>query len=305
MRALWGGERAPVTLLGGMLGSGKTTLVNRLLATESVGRIVVLVNDVGEVAVDAALISAVTDDVIELTNGCVCCSFADGLGPALEQLREWPEPPERVLIELSGVAQPHRVVPWASTTGFALDGVVVCADVERIGEQLVNRWLADTAVAQLAAADVVVLTKTDLVSPPVVDRARRAVRAHTTAPVVIAADAPVPWLLVGAADSAPGPKRSVVGGSAAEWQVSTWSGTVANERALTEALAGLPRSVIRVKGVVADDGGDRLLVQRVGERTEISVSGLEPQGLVLIATSEVPLEPAIAEFGRSVSGRSE
>ncbi len=104
-----------------MLGSGKTTLVNRVLAAPGTGRLAVLVNDVGSVAVDATLIRQATDQVIELSNGCVCCSFAQGLGPALESIRGWEVPPDGVLLELSGVADPARVVHWAQGTGFRLD----------------------------------------------------------------------------------------------------------------------------------------------------------------------------------------
>ena len=77
MSELWGGRRAPVTLLGGYLGSGKTTLLNELLASAD-RRYAVLVNDIGAVNVDAALVARRDGDTIELTDGCVCCSLVDG-----------------------------------------------------------------------------------------------------------------------------------------------------------------------------------------------------------------------------------
>ena len=103
----------PFTLLGGYLGAGKTTLVNRLLATTD-RRLVVLVNDVGAINVDVALIASHDGETLTLSNGCVCCAIADDLGPALERVRELaagPNPPEQVIMELSGVAEPARVAP--------------------------------------------------------------------------------------------------------------------------------------------------------------------------------------------------
>ncbi len=302
---LWDGQRAPVTLLGGMLGSGKTTLVNRLATGNPGLRLAILVNDVGEIAVDAALIRSNSDDVIELTNGCVCCSFAGGLGPALEALRDWPEPPERVVIELSGVAKPQRVVPWASSTGFRLDGVVVCADAERIAAQLTDRWLADTAVAQLEAADVVVLTKSDLLSAGGVAAARAAVASRTSVAVVDSVGLDV-WPLLGASVTSGGLAESETAvGSEPQWRVGTWRGVVGDRAELLGLLGGLPAGVIRVKGVVADRSGGRWLVQRVGERTEISATTLDVDGLVLIATPEVTIADAVAAMEDRVCGGSD
>ena len=117
--------RIPFTLLGGYLGAGKTTLLNRLLVDAHGQRIAVLVNDVGAVNVDAALIADHDGETLELTNGCVCCAIADDFVTTLERVRAMAPKPDRVVMELSGVAEPARLVPWANTTGFRLDGVVV------------------------------------------------------------------------------------------------------------------------------------------------------------------------------------
>ena len=85
-----------------------------------------LVNDLGSVNIDAALIASQDGDTLELSDGCVCCSLVDGFALAFERLRERPEPPDQVLVELSGVADPIRVVPYTGTalafleTWFAL-----------------------------------------------------------------------------------------------------------------------------------------------------------------------------------------
>ena len=106
---LWSGRRAPVTLIGGYLGSGKTTVLNHLIRHADGRRLVVLVNDIGAVNVDAALVAEHDGDTMTLTNGCVCCSITDDLGLTLESIRQMPEPPDHVVMELSGVAEPARV----------------------------------------------------------------------------------------------------------------------------------------------------------------------------------------------------
>ena len=117
----WDGRRVPVTFLAGYLGSGKTTLINSVLATTD-RPVAVFVNDVGSVNVDARLIRRLSGDTLELTDGCVCCSLSDGFGAAFDQLRAREVPPDHLVIELSGVADPTRVLPWGRSAGFRLDG---------------------------------------------------------------------------------------------------------------------------------------------------------------------------------------
>lgn len=187
------GERLPFTLLGGYLGAGKTTLVNRLLATASGERIAVLVNDVGAVNVDAALIADHGGETLTLTNGCVCCAIADDFTITLETVRTLDPPPDRVVMELSGVAEPARLVPWADTTGFRLDGVVVAVDAEQFAEQLTRRFVADAVEAQVRAADLIVITKTDLVDVERIAETRRLLAERSAAPTIeaVAGDAPL------------------------------------------------------------------------------------------------------------------
>ncbi|NIR41904.1 MAG: GTP-binding protein, partial [Actinobacteria bacterium] len=162
--APWDGRRVPVTLLGGFLGAGKTTVVNEVLARTD-RPIAALVNDVGAVNIDAALVRRRHGDTIELTDGCVCCSLAGGLAAALDTLRERPDPPDHVIVELSGVADPGRVVPWAGSDGFRLDGVVVLVDAEQFPERVHDPATADAVITQVRRADLLVLTKLDLATP--------------------------------------------------------------------------------------------------------------------------------------------
>ena len=161
--APWDGRRVPMTLLGGYLGSGKTTLLNDLLRRTD-RPIAVLVNDVGEINIDAALLQRRSADTIELTDGCVCCSISESLGTTLAEMRRRPTPPDHVVIELSGVADPTQVMPWAESDGFRLDGVVVLVDATNFRERLADERTRPLLLRQLEPADLVIISKSELVT---------------------------------------------------------------------------------------------------------------------------------------------
>ena len=153
----------PVTVIGGYLGAGKTTLVNHLLRHADGLRIAVLVNEFGALPIDADLIEAQDDALISIAGGCVCCSYGNDLIAAMMELSKLPQAPEHILIESSGVALPGAIAASVGLLeGFAIDGIVVLADAETIREQAVNDYIGDTIERQLADADLVVLNKSDL-----------------------------------------------------------------------------------------------------------------------------------------------
>ncbi|WP_419920857.1 CobW family GTP-binding protein [Candidatus Poriferisodalis sp.] len=156
-------QRIPVTVIGGYLGAGKTTLVNHVLRSSD-ERIAVIVNDFGEISIDEDLIAAAEGDKLTLANGCICCTLADGFAAALQTVRSAEMPPERLLIEASGVADPAQIAAYGHTPGLRLDAVVVMADAEQVRRQANDRWVADTVQLQLAAADLLVLNKVDLLA---------------------------------------------------------------------------------------------------------------------------------------------
>lgn len=164
----------PVTVLTGFLGSGKTTLINRLLREAHGRRFAVIENEFGEINVDAELLVREKDEtVVQLTNGCICCTVRGDMANALSRLVQLREHEGRaqfdhVLIEPTGLADPGPIVRtfMAETeilSHFFLDGVVTLVDALH-GERTLNESVE--AQAQLAYADQVLITKADLISDP-------------------------------------------------------------------------------------------------------------------------------------------
>ncbi|MBA3508391.1 MAG: GTP-binding protein, partial [Betaproteobacteria bacterium] len=115
----------PLTVIGGFLGAGKTTLLNHLLGAPHGRRLAVLVNDFGPINIDAALIRSRSEDTISLANGCACCSVAGDLTRALIELAQRDEPPDAIVLEASGLADPHGIAQVAlANPALRLDGVL-------------------------------------------------------------------------------------------------------------------------------------------------------------------------------------
>ena len=166
--------KIPVTLIGGYLGAGKTTLVNHLLRNADGRRLAVLVNEFGELPIDADLIEARDGNLLSISGGCICCSFGSDLLGALMQLKDRSDAFDHLLIETSGVALPQSIVQSLSLLpDLAIDGVIVLADVETIEQRARDRYMSDTVLAQLAHADIILLNKADLVSPEQFDAVSR------------------------------------------------------------------------------------------------------------------------------------
>ena len=156
--------RIPVTLIGGYLGAGKTSLLNHLLTCGGGERIAVLVNDFGALGLDAALVARRDAETVTLTNGCVCCSIADDFGAALDAQVRAPVPPARIVVETSGVAEPGKSARYASGwPGVRLDAVLTVVDLEAVRAQARNRYVGGLVARQIEAADLIVANKADRV----------------------------------------------------------------------------------------------------------------------------------------------
>lgn len=153
----------PVTIIGGYLGAGKTTLINRILRQADGTRLAVLVNDFGDIAIDADLIESADDQVLNLAGGCVCCSIGSDLVATLSALRERLGDIDHVLLETSGVALPGVV---AATVSLAPQvrrhAVIVVIDLLNGPAWLADRYIGDTVERQIAAADILLLNKQSL-----------------------------------------------------------------------------------------------------------------------------------------------
>lgn len=156
----------PATVIGGWLGAGKTTLVNHLLRHAGGRRIAVLVNDFGEVSIDADLIEGAEGGVLSLAGGCMCCSWGEDLFGTLARVRARQPAPDVLLVETSGVAQPAAVARLLRLApGLEVEGVVVLVDAETVRERAADRYVGELVRQQLAEADLLLLNKLDLVTP--------------------------------------------------------------------------------------------------------------------------------------------
>ena len=201
--------KIPTTVFTGFLGAGKTSLIRNLLRHAGGRRIALIVNEFGDVGVDRELLlgcgdaACAEDDIVELANGCICCTVADDFVPTMERLLARMPPPEHIVIETSGLALPKpllKAFQWPEIrTRVTVDGVVAVVDAAAVRdgmfadapEALAAQRLADPALdhdspleelfeEQLAAADLVVLNKADLVAaadwPAIEDRVRLELR---------------------------------------------------------------------------------------------------------------------------------
>lgn len=164
-------NRIPVTIIAGFLGAGKTTLLNNLLTVPHGKEVAVLVNEFGEIGIDHALIVASDDDVIELSNGCICCSIRGDLVVAIDKLLARDKKFDYLLIETTGLADP---APVAQTfladermlSLFQLDSVVTVIDAHHVLDLLAGKLspeLAELGVKQIAFADKLILNKVSMV----------------------------------------------------------------------------------------------------------------------------------------------
>jgi G3E family GTPase len=156
----------PVTILTGFLGAGKTTLLNHILTNQEGLRTAVLVNEFGEIGIDHELIVKTNDEMVELTNGCICCSINDELLNTVYKVLERPEPPDYLVVETTGLADP---LPVAMTflgsdlrNETRLDSIITVIDAENFGEEILD---TEVGRAQVLYGDILMLNKSDLVPP--------------------------------------------------------------------------------------------------------------------------------------------
>ncbi len=185
----------PVTVLTGFLGAGKTTLLNRILTEQHGRKIAVIENEFGEVGVDNQLVITSDEELFEMNNGCICCTVRGDLIRILGRLMKRKDRLDGILIETTGLANPAPVAQTFFTddemkANFRLDAIVTVVDAKHV---LLHLDSEDEAVKQLAFADVIILNKTDLVSPAELDPLEARIRRlNAVARIYRAQNADVP-----------------------------------------------------------------------------------------------------------------
>jgi G3E family GTPase len=158
-------QRLPVTLIAGFLGSGKTTLLNQILKNNQNLKVAVLVNEFGEINIDSQLLVSYEDDMVELSNGCICCTINEGLVRAVDRILK-KEKIEHLIIETTGIADPLPIIATFVGSDFRdftrLDSVITVVDAETFTPK---HFDSEVALKQITYADILLLNKTDLVTP--------------------------------------------------------------------------------------------------------------------------------------------
>ena len=302
-------SKLPVTVITGFLGSGKTTLVRHLMQNPQGKRLAIIVNEFGDVGVDGEILKSCAipdcpaENIMELANGCICCTVADDFIPTIEALMALEPRPEHILIETSGLALPKpllKAFDWPDIRSkITVDGVIALADAEAVasGRFAPNvaavdaQRMADDSLDhetplsevfedQISCADIILLTKPDLAGPEGIAKAK----------ATIAAEAPRPLPVIEVAEGVVDP-RVILGLEAAaeddmDARPSHHDGHHDHEHddfesiivdldelvdpadltAKIEKLAN-ENNILRVKGYAAVAGKPmRLLVQAVGAR---------------------------------------
>lgn len=288
-------SRIAFTVIGGFLGAGKSTVLNRILHTTK-RRTTVLVNDFGAINVDAALISSQDGDTISLSNGCACCTLGSGLYDGLVRAIQRLPVPEWIVIEASGVADPSPIAQVGlSDPLLELESVLVLVDATSILKQAADLLLADIITRQLNGASVLLLSKTDLAGEIQTAQVKQWLAQRVPDVPLVRADIELQQMpmqisaqhIQRLATEAPHhhshePEQTL--------PFSSWfwpcDGQVDSQR-LTQVLKALPRGIIRAKGWLITERHPLVLIQYASGRVRYTRSFPTipiPHGLVLIAT---------------------
>lgn len=320
-------EVTPVTVLTGFPGAGKTTLLNHLLRQPALARTAVLVSQSGETGIDRRLVRVIDDGVVPLNTGCLCCTVRGGLTRGLREMLPKARLGEiaRVIVAASGDAEPAPIltalmIDPAVASAYRLDSVIAVIDAVD-GET--NLREHGTAIRQVAMADQIVLTKTDLADPAgVLDRIAR---LNPDAPVVIARHGSIDTTTIplvalfdpGArtpAAATNGPLHHDRGSGVASLRLSSGAPLAwpAVERWLRDLIAAHGEKLLRIKGILHLAGQDRPTVIHGVRHLLLPPSALpawpadDPRdSRILLITQDLPpaiLEETAQKFVAIISG---
>ena len=324
--------KTPVTVITGFLGAGKTTLIRHLMQNPQGKRLAVLVNEFGTMGVDGDILKSCADEncpeenILELSNGCICCTVADDFIPTLERLMAMPVKPDHILIETSGLALPKpllKAFDWpAIRSRITVDGVIALADAEAVAagrfapdvdaveaqraadESLDHETpLSEVFEDQILCADLILLSKADLAGEAGLAAAKEVIAAELNRPVPMLpmTDGVIdPRVILGLAAAAEDDlaARPSHHDGADDHEHEDFDSVVidlpevTDPETLTAAIQRLAHelNILRVKGHVAVAGKPlRLLVQAVGARVRMQYDrpwGTEPRRSQLVVIAE-------------------
>ncbi|WP_036263614.1 cobalamin biosynthesis protein CobW [Methylocapsa aurea] len=335
--------KIPATIITGFLGAGKTTLIRHILSNAGGRRLALIINEFGDIGVDSEILKGCgdlacrEDSIIELANGCICCTVADDFLPAIEQLLALDPPPEHIIIETSGLALPKPLVKafdWpAIRSKLTVDGVIAIVDGAAVAEgrfaddpiKLARQRQADPSIEhdnpleevfedQLLCADLIVVSKADLLAAGEFERIEADIFARAPRAKIVAAfegriDAAVLLGLGAAAEDDLAARPSHHDGEG-EHDHDDFESIIVEVAAIDDSatlmrqLAAVAErcDVLRIKGFVEVRGKPmRLLVQGVGQRLQHSFDrpwrADEPRRGRLVIIGEKGLDAAaIAEL---------
>ena len=301
-------NKIPVTIITGFLGSGKTTLVSHLMQKSDGKKLAVIVNEFGDLGVDGEILkncadeNCPVDNIMELSNGCICCTVADDFIPTMNKLLNLPTAPEHIIIETSGLALPKpllKAFSWPDIkTKITVDGVIAVADAEAVDSgqfapdlAAVNRQreadpsvdhdtpLSEVFEDQITCADIILLSKVDLVNEKQKSAARDIIlNLRKNVPIIDTVNGTIDYQLIlgldaKAEDDLIGRPSHHDGFDDHEHDdFNTFILSLAEIDQLQEFKNTLDQvlrsgSILRVKGYLSVKGKPmRLLVQAVGER---------------------------------------
>ena len=281
----------PATLLCGFLGSGKTTRINRLIGDSECVDALFLVNDFGRINIDAALIESEDDHILRLTNGCACCGIAGNVSAQLRAIRDWPQPPARLVFEASGIARPRPLMQLLDAArGYRLAGAETLVDASAFMRHYRDPAIADIVVAQIQEVSHLRINRAGWL-----DDGDRTEVMHT-----LAALNPDAAMIVEPDDEMPAPEATPAApaarGHGALVTESVPFDHPVDMAAVDALLRASASALVRAKGIVqADDAPHACyIVQLAGDRLRFTATrARRSQALVLIGYRGAALDTLI------------